>query len=104
MRISDWSSDVCSSDLHVGDAAGGQTHGRHRVEGAEEAPHEEQVATDDEQQGGGEEVVEAAEEARRHTALRVEHLGHGEAAEEVEDPAGGLQGGDRKSTRLNSSH
>src|SRR3546814_20365083 len=43
MRISDWSADVCSSDL---------------------------------------------------TALRVEHLGHGEAAEEVEDPAGGLQGGE----------
>src|SRR3546814_14100646 len=43
MRISDWSADVCSSDL---------------------------------------------------TALRVEHLGPGEAAEEVEDPAGGLQGGE----------
>src|SRR3546814_8873659 len=37
MRISDWSSDVCSSDLQAGDAGGGRWH----QEGDDEADHDQ---------------------------------------------------------------
>src|SRR3546814_1619362 len=40
MRISDWSSDVCSSDLSpVGEAGGGVDHHRCRVDGRDEAAY-----------------------------------------------------------------
>src|SRR3546814_10903549 len=91
MRISDWSSDVCSSDLRVREQ-GVLDLSRVDVEGARHdhvvlAVHDEQVAL----------VVEVADVARVEPAILVDGpLGlHG-------TPPVARQ--DRKSTRLNSSH
>src|SRR3546814_13388282 len=45
MRISDWSSDVCSSDLIVrADSAGGKARGRHHQQQGAQSGHADQMA------------------------------------------------------------
>src|SRR3546814_6753610 len=109
MRISDWSSDVCSSDLHDGEAAG-EVHAEeaHHLGVAHAGAHDEAEARelqkreerrygaggdDDEEQPPGREEGEALEKRHRDPEAgdRFGHL----RTEAVED---------RKSTRLNSSH
>src|SRR3546814_6909051 len=103
MRISDWSSDVCSSDLAEGEA---EDHRRKKSE--------QQVAHESDRDRI------AAEEAGEHLPeqLPVQHDDREDRARldsDVEDrPARGViteqlgredeVPGDRKSTRLNSSH
>src|SRR3546814_8565016 len=98
MRISDWSSDVCSSDLLIQDldplAIGwpdllDQKLGRHVVLGLRYVVHPRVVH-------------DAGSEAVPLHPVRVAYLCHGIAALAV---AAILQAEvDRKSTRLNSSH
>src|SRR3546814_10427423 len=97
MRISDWSSDVCSSDLFIGDPLTRQTferlpRGHHRgvadgVEVAAPEPCREAIEAQDAQMILGDARRGVANE---RDAPRVEV---GQPAEP-----------DRKSTRLNSSH
>src|SRR3546814_6054884 len=94
MRISDWSSDVCSSDLHHLDEP--------RLDLRERLPERGPHAACDGAGGpgaahadGGGAGLHRAQRARRHGAavrLRAGGVGEGTDAE------------DRKSTRLNSSH
>src|SRR3546814_10676104 len=103
MRISDWSSDVCSSDLAVGDGRGGEEgrgllRGGAGEEGVPPAGEIEIAAADDGHQmrlgeRRGEEFV-AAGFPRRAVAVFAEPFAG----------AGVDEGEDRKSTRLNSSH
>src|SRR3546814_9826828 len=102
MRISDWSSDVCSSDLR-------SQHGQHHAADPGDAsaqPEDEgvyQPRIDPHGGGGGAILVDRADQQAG--------AGHGGAALMA---AGGMSGlgaphhtqppGDRKSTRLNSSH
>src|SRR3546814_5020194 len=107
MRISDWSSDVCSSDLHL------------RVEHAAKRTLAEIVlrGPDRELRGGMQHVairfahVHADELARRDRRLRDRGQADAEASRYVDGRRlhrAGLFAGvaveDRKSTRLNSSH
>src|SRR3546814_2201546 len=99
MRISDWSSDVCSSDLHGRDAGmlpalPAPWRPRHQYgidcggEGAGELPalyHGQ----------GGDPRPDTRRRARMGTIWDHRQRGM---------PRGGYGGGDRKSTRLNSSH
>src|SRR3546814_7287544 len=115
MRISDWSSDVCSSDLALAGEVGGQGEGlldvllgQHVGAGGHVA-HEGHVAYGtpvDRRTGGGVEAhfdgaglgVVAAQEAKllEGAEVGVHSGGRGEA-----DLGADV---DRKSTRLNSSH
>src|SRR3546814_2482821 len=101
MRISDWSSDVCSSDLGlaIGDARKGRR--RHAAPAREGLEHAVQHRLD-----GGEDVVlgdeahlevELVELARRAVGAAVL------VAKAGRDLAVAVEA-DRKSTRLNSSH
>src|SRR3546814_9923894 len=104
MRISDWSSDVCSSDLYRREA-----HRRsrdHRIEkeakgGKEHASchrDAERIVTEREHQV----LADVAHGgARQHD--RLEHTGQ-VAANQSDTGAFDRHVGDRKSTRLNSSH
>src|SRR3546814_1114890 len=116
MRISDWSSDVCSSDLGVrglgwvglglGEELGeewGQGLGAGGVEGVGA----------DAVEAGGEVAFVFAVAAEVEEAVFVDEGGvgggFGGGGVGVGDPAGGFEGGapgvgDRQSTRLNSSH
>src|SRR3546814_6122728 len=88
MRISDWSSDVCSSDLTLGN----------RVEMGEEAERRDGV--DDQRRRP---ALEEAEYHRR--AGHRKHEADQHADHEGDDLVlGDQRAGDRKSTRLNSSH
>src|SRR3546814_2083944 len=115
MRISDWSSDVCSSDLEaagldMADMLGDiPVHRVHRTEAAS-AP-EERVerelqgscpaigSTSGLRDGIGEQCNFGIDERRERVILpqRID-LGH------IRDIKRGLLEADRKSTRLNSSH
>src|SRR3546814_3639142 len=120
MRISDWSSDVCSSDLE------GYQHRREvgaddgEVDGAEAAGHgAEQQRRDGEIEDEG---VEALDRLFAHPALAADDIAAEHQAEDRQHgfkyglhgqrdsgPRGRMaprNGGwrDRKSTRLNSSH
>src|SRR3546814_5489375 len=103
MRISDWSSDVCSSDLRILDRAGQALD----LPGLREGPAERVL---------DEEIVERQPVARRVDA-RVDDIAAGKvdaARNAIEEPR--MVGGedhhqrrativvDRKSTRLNPSH
>src|SRR3546814_6092108 len=105
MRISDWSSDVCSSDLQLLQPSGvGHAHPAELA-----AP---QVVR------GLAEAMLAAQLLHRHAGFRLtqeaDDLLFGKPLLHVQSPSdGGLDskprcyskpGGDRKSTRLNSSH
>src|SRR3546814_9409069 len=87
MRISDWSSDVCSSDLPESDlleSAMDDFERRHLL-----GDEQHFLAARD---GGGDDVGDRLRLARP-----------GRPLDDERSPAGGL-GEDRKSTRLNSSH
>src|SRR3546814_3249419 len=97
MRISDWSSDVCSSDLQVaqaGEGAGGDV--RRQGSGEDE--------------GGGEAAHEIAECRRAGDVAAKATVGLGQRAlddgDALHDPLARGDAGTaaRKSTRLNSSH
>src|SRR3546814_8769667 len=98
MRISDWSSDVCSSDLYLG---GCRESGIHQIHHAVDAVHpglpdEQRIAAQRAQHldvVGGLDAEPAAGELRPR-----EEVG-------AEPKTGALvERQDRKSTRLNSSH
>src|SRR3546814_5040993 len=112
MRISDWSSDVCSSDLRQSAPVGESTNLRVAVAGiirrhilrplARERAGElalvgEVVAT----------VMElhpVAMPRQRHIGRMAVHAGGGEDMRPIDRHALRFMDGDRKSTRLNSSH
>src|SRR3546814_1659499 len=85
MRISDWSSDVCSSDLPIGRET------RHRPADLAGGCRRGAVAGDGDGVGPSRYAL-----ARAHGVVGSRNLGAGS------DNA--MNGGDRKSTRLNSSH
>src|SRR3546814_7398957 len=102
MRISDWSSDVCSSDLlarRQGDVLA-------ELEGLDVGHLDPEAALAALEVG--EQVVEALHEVlaagfqRRAQHLRIGHheVGGGHGVDEL----AGIEVDDRKSTRLNSSH
>src|SRR3546814_3890835 len=107
MRISDWSSDVCSSDLGAGSLAALFGHGDECVQQRIGAARRTVYPL----------LAQSSAEPRTTGTLagRVEHGGVGHAGP-LDDRARGFQGhlgsvpasaaaaGDRKSTRLNSSH
>src|SRR3546814_9648342 len=97
MRISDWSSDVCSSDLRQQNAEADQRPGRAPPPGLQ--LQQEQTAQTEHQTGDREHVDETAPD-RAGVAAFVQIIEPG-------DPTtiGVLVfDADRKSTRLNSSH
>src|SRR5690606_11996494 len=67
---------------------------REGVEAAGEAADDELVAVGDEEEHDGDELVEPAERAAVGHRHRVEGLPELEAAEHVDEPAGGLDGGE----------
>src|SRR3546814_3060881 len=102
MRISDWSSDVCSSDLNRPRRDPGERMAPHELDESRDrergpAPHAEP--------GGGHMDIQNA----RRLALLViaghQHQPRPRADEQQRQPQAEQPGGqDRKSTRLNSSH
>src|SRR3546814_3646587 len=102
MRISDWSSDVCSSDLREFGTVGGGIAASANVSGVmkQRDQHAEHTA------------MRAESLRSRHAALMsVDQARHRQRTVEavlgvvVPGVAAGIAGqGDRKSTRLNSSH
>src|SRR3546814_4905215 len=122
MRISDWSSDVCSSDLGgVGRAKSGKSSRLKPLLLFDEGAFEHVLAGHADARGGGEAAgVEQAAEVGQHLRATADHGAVVSGVERVEAEVGGdaaavEQGGqapapvvavdgDRKSTRLNSSH
>src|SRR3546814_3274686 len=109
MRISDWSSDVCSSDLRAGqgvDEEGERCTGSIAVApAADEEIHTDQREVEEDVE---DQQVERQEDAQRG-ALEEEEPGVvlARAPLGFRRPGDGgekQQRGDRKSTRLNSSH
>src|SRR3546814_8634762 len=107
MRISDWSSDVCSSDLRYHGTIGHDPGRRSRT------ILEENVADAVAEQDIGHERLERERSAHHHVAhfaqlapaaIELVGLGHIEAGPCAELPAVVVEQRDRKSTRLNSSH
>src|SRR3546814_2935468 len=106
MRISDWSSDVCSSDLADHDDTLGLGIGKEGVQAVDEIGAVHRIAADAD--AGG--LTQASGRGLRHRFVckRARARYHPDAAGQV-DMAGhdadlAFVGGDRKSTRLNSSH
>src|SRR3546814_2351854 len=98
MRISDWSSDVCSSDLVGAEAVLGHVDDLGSGVG---------VLDLDDVDVGRAEAGDLVGGAGRLDGGAVDGRGRGPRAVDLERPevAGALGGGlDRKSTRLNSSH
>src|SRR3546814_4428221 len=105
MRISDWSSDVCSSDLREGVSEDGDD-----FLGGEEAVAAVAGALA-QNAGSGEGIERTGRGLERDVQFRCQHLGRqdGLADDQLQGPrAGGAapqaDARDRKSTRLNSSH
>src|SRR3546814_7062479 len=123
LRISDWSSDVCSSDLLVSEQLAAAAHAALDL-----VEHQQQaVLVADGTQGaqivevGGADAALALNRLDQHRAgfganrvAQLVHVAEGHEVEAFGDRAGALQvllvagcregGKDRKSTRLNSSH
>src|SRR3546814_3684263 len=93
MRISDWSSDVCSSDLPDGDRVVAQAH-QDLWTGADDG---EAAQVDEEEEGRG---VQPAQRAIEREGRQPERQRQALRQHDLKDVAGQ----DRKSTRLNSSH
>src|SRR3546814_5082787 len=110
MRISDWSSDVCSSDLRSSDQ--GSLRGHDGLSG---------IGTDDKYKGIGDRGFDMntargcdiASARRHHTRLAIDFHCHRTLKNEdlhpvavlvLLDERAGREAVDRKSTRLNSSH
>src|SRR3546814_6636440 len=97
MRISDWSSDVCSSDLVERYEAGHPTIGKiFMIERVEDARTADIRETQDRQR------PQMLVTKHRLKAARQRRVG--EEAVEIHRSFGHRDGIDRKSTRLNSSH
>src|SRR3546814_6707352 len=102
MRISDWSSDVCSSDLDRREGQAGPLPGDRKMDVPEEQMTDVAVLAEHVEEGirfGERHAVEVSHADRQR---RVVH-------EDVDRPVEGFgealfDPGDRKSTRLNSSH
>src|SRR3546814_221999 len=76
MRISDWSSDVCSSDLHAADGERGHQQAGDRAE--EEA--DEGLAEDEQEEREG-----ALRQRRQHVRQhRLHHHGHGQRQQQAD--------------------
>src|SRR3546814_3684048 len=114
VRISDWSSDVCSSDLVLGQLVDPGLERAATVDAQVPAPHE--VAGDDPLVGqehpdvvgrgalGDLDLADLTRAARgRDLSLDPEPGGRG-GHHELDEDAEHDDEGDRKSTRLNSSH
>src|SRR3546814_5722340 len=105
MRISDWSSDVCSSDLHGNERDDVR---RHRLAHEADEDHDDQDENDDGLQGRPVEVEHRVPPSQGPVrATDAAQLSSGGAV--ASTAARGARGGkkmaqDRKSTRLNSSH
>src|SRR3546814_2168028 len=106
MRISDWSSDVCSSDLHARlvwrdpqarQEVGEDDEAEDEVDGDNEGRRKIRRRRDEEGDGGEIERDEAVAELRRALASAAV-----EAVDRLLQPVCSHR--DRKSTRLNSSH
>src|SRR3546814_6651881 len=91
MRISDWSSDVCSSDLAASRSRADGPHGREWTR--DSLQHSHQI--DDREDADPHDVEEVPEHRQAHDAALV----GGDQPVPAE-----LDHQDRKSTRLNSSH
>src|SRR3546814_3373744 len=98
MRISDWSSDVCSSDLGCGAGLLAEPLARMgaKVTGVDAAP-ENIAAARDHAAGQGLAIAYFAGELGALPPATFDLVTSMEVVEHVTDP-------DRKSTRLNSSH
>src|SRR3546814_3967503 len=108
MRISDWSSDVCSSDLREGhallgarladvaDLLGVRGAGRSALRG-EVVDDDADIAAIDPAEAGDFAVARRAGHVLLEDCRRAEQP-------DLQEAALVHQGGDRKSTRLNSSH
>src|SRR3546814_8394786 len=102
MRISDWSSDVCSSDLYL---IVDQHHSRHQP-GDEQHTDGEDIehgfALQPEGIGGGDSHISKGGEAE----LLIDQKSAGRAGQQQKRRSRNRRGHrkDRKSTRLNSSH
>src|SRR3546814_8857129 len=112
MRISDWSSDVCSSDLADADAHGNSDLAEREAPGgkADEAARKAENG-DDLAARAFEEISEFGEgRIEGGVSAGISRTGTGERHESGQDivlepgTAGKLNRGDRKSTRLNASH
>src|SRR3546814_9035473 len=127
MRISDWSSDVCSSDLHHPAAVIGQEHEaeivpalerrRNGVGLAGDAIELTEYAFDDEGETEGQQqavkVVQLVEPTQQRPLQEDAEGADDEGSDDESEPVAqsGVsqdeprdEGSDRKSTRLNSSH
>src|SRR3546814_4577365 len=94
MRISDWSSDVCSSDLIAADRSeGGRLRGWANVVGVTGSPFDAWLTL-----RGLRTLFARMERQQRNAGLVAAWLEAHPAVSAVHYP------GDRKSTRLNSSH
>src|SRR3546814_4654946 len=111
MRISDWSSDVCSSDLHLGGRRLLALCFLHRqqqprLEIGEPGRHHEIVRRDLEPKAARlldeDQILLRQREDR--DLRQVDLLVARQRQQQVERPLEALQREDRKSTRLNSSH
>src|SRR3546814_5090857 len=112
MRISDWSSDVCSSDLHRAAVGDGDAACAAAVE--EDLSSVEVVASADDERLTGIEQCAGDRIALQNELARAAHFqaDEGVAARGILDQrtfrpgeaAGAGAAEDRKSTRLNSSH
>src|SRR3546814_3175543 len=101
MRISDWSSDVCSSDLVPRQPFGEQLALRLLGGGAAgpglHCPQQGDAIEGSVGAASGDQIVDRLVRVDPQQGVDVVH-------EAVDAAAGALEFGDRKSTRLNSSH
>src|SRR3546814_6316106 len=108
MRISDWSSDVCSSDLFQDLVGGGpavscELRGDHAAlrgaAGVERLRHGAEVLAQSRRLAAGD-----GERALQRFAIEAHEATGGGSGSEGAAGRGRVEVGDRKSTRLNSSH
>src|SRR3546814_1339207 len=100
VRISDWSSDVCSSDLH-------HIHDTDPLvidAGDPVAPQDTPPAIPGDQTEHGDAAERDADEGDDEDRLMQRQRGEAETAEDRAVGDGKRKAQDRKSTRLNSSH
>src|SRR3546814_2322292 len=107
MRISDWSSDVCSSDLELQNLPGDVT-GKLAAHDAARAAAPRPGATSQEQRPPGFDDDSYNEQDGGAFVAWAQNKGHGSfdlrAARSDDAEPRTITSGDRKSTRLNSSH
>src|SRR3546814_4485595 len=108
MRISDWSSDVCSSDLGIGGVIGGNSSTERALAIALDAAAQEGFRT---RMFGGEDMARLPLYNPRATMRTDDERAFVDAVRDasaliIASPGyhGSISGVDRKSTRLNSSH